>query len=531
MDGCGRPAEFLANARAIWRAEPGANLPPAPGWPTSGLAILGDFSGIQKYVLRPVPGAAGAARRLRARSLRVVVLTQLIADWVARELGDTSATVFYCAGGRFLVHAPDAEGCQERIRDLQRRLDVWLAKQFHGEVAFHLAAAPFSGGRIPGKDLHDRLFELRERALEGALLDGGAWNEKVFFRPTAEGSIRCPACLRTVEKGVPREEQEICEDCNTDTDLGAKISRMDAMFLEPAANGEFGFLDGCFTVAGDQARGSTAVEVVHGSPRGADGQALDFEQLAERARGSRKWLAYVRMDADRIGIQFESLKGDPARTWALSRFLQVFFCDRLGELIRSEFPLIYPVYGGGDDLFVIGPWDTALDFALRLSKEFSQATGGMLTLSAGVSLAKPHQHILTKSDQAADALEREAKQKGRSRIAALGQTAAWDTFEKLLQRARRLARWREDKLLPSALLQDILGLHSQWKTLTESSGARRNSERWRPLLRYQIERNLKGERHTEVKKWASSLLGKDSEWPWADFLVRYAMLAAGEDSE
>ena len=27
-----------------------------PGWPEVGIAIIGDFSGIQNFVLRPVPG-------------------------------------------------------------------------------------------------------------------------------------------------------------------------------------------------------------------------------------------------------------------------------------------------------------------------------------------------------------------------------------------------------------------------------------------------------------------------------------------
>ena len=53
---------------------------PESGWPTTGVAIEGDFAGIQGYVLKPVPGARGAAKRLRGRSLQVSALTALIAQ-------------------------------------------------------------------------------------------------------------------------------------------------------------------------------------------------------------------------------------------------------------------------------------------------------------------------------------------------------------------------------------------------------------------------------------------------------------------
>src|ERR1035437_6235733 len=77
-------------------------------WPASGWAVEGDFVGIQKFVLRPVPGAKGAARRLRGRSLLVVAYSQLIAKAVVEATG---GRILYLAGGRFLV----ATSRQEQI--------------------------------------------------------------------------------------------------------------------------------------------------------------------------------------------------------------------------------------------------------------------------------------------------------------------------------------------------------------------------------------------------------------------------------
>src|SRR5260221_13519798 len=74
------------------------------GWPQQGLAIEGDFAGIQGYILKPVPGAKGAAKRLRGRSLQVSALTALLAEKVEQTF--PQAKIFYSAGGRFLLHAP-----------------------------------------------------------------------------------------------------------------------------------------------------------------------------------------------------------------------------------------------------------------------------------------------------------------------------------------------------------------------------------------------------------------------------------------
>lgn len=61
-----------------------------PEWPDPGGAVVGDFSGIQNFVYRPVPGVGGVARRLRSRSFRVSPYTQNRDDcsMVSRQSGN-----------------------------------------------------------------------------------------------------------------------------------------------------------------------------------------------------------------------------------------------------------------------------------------------------------------------------------------------------------------------------------------------------------------------------------------------------------
>src|SRR5207244_5079676 len=115
-----------------------------------------------------------------------------------------------------------------------------------------------------------------------------------------------------------------------------------------------------------------------------------------------------------------------SRNWALSRLLNLFFADVANQLVSHKFANIYPVYGGGDDLFVVGPWTEVLDFAVKLRQELKELVGNDLTFSAGVSLSKPREHILTQAELARQQLESAKKARGsgrpcgREQIRALG---------------------------------------------------------------------------------------------------------------
>jgi CRISPR-associated protein Csm1 len=216
--------------------------------------------------------------------------------------------------------------------------------------------------------------------------------------------------------------------------------------------------------------------------------------------------------------------------------LHLFFSSEANELLRSQFSNIYTVFGGGDDLFVIGPWHEVLEFAFSLRLKFRALTNDALTFSAGMSLAKPRDHILTKAREAGDELETAKEQPaygrhcGRDQIRALGVTCAWDDFARLLNQAKQVTAWLESREIPSRFLHQALELHHHWaegrRKFPERDAA--NSVRYHPLLYYQILRNIKP---GPASQWAHSLLHPPCDWPWADFIFRYAMLASKQGQE
>jgi CRISPR-associated protein Csm1 len=371
----------LVEAREVWLGKRSRTSE----WPARGVAIEGDFAGIQGYVFKPVPGARGAAKRLRGRSLQVSAITALVAEWVKDRL--PGANIFYSAGGRFLVWAPPSPAWEKLLAGLQKQLDTWMGEQFRGEVVFHLAAAEFEDGKIPREQLGAKMAERRVRTLDYFLRNESGWAERNFLREPGERAFHCPACLTTADDPRVQNDEEdlkICGECDRDKRLGAKLAqhKKDAK-LSPDIDGEVAFIDGCYTIG----HLGLPAGVIHHMPR-ENGDAMTLENVAEKCKGTRKWLAYLRLDVDSVGQAFRDLKNDPMRVQSLSRLLHGFFCDRVQEMLSppgGKYYWLYPVYGGGDDLFVIGPWHLAIDFATYLEREFHKATAGALSFSAGIA--------------------------------------------------------------------------------------------------------------------------------------------------
>jgi CRISPR-associated protein Csm1 len=436
-------------SRAAWLSQPVPPDPPIPPWPSAGIAIEGDFSGIQRFVLRPVPGARGAARRLRARSFRVLALTRLVAAAVEERFRDARARLFYCAGGRFIFAAESCDGWRDRLAALQQELDADLLRNYCGELAFHLAGAEFSDTRIPVAGLV-REMSLRNRMPLGSILRTRTGWATTHFAVPAGQHEKCDGCGVTAAIAAREDLETLCQTCVDDRDLGRALQRGSTR-LSKSPGGSLLLLGQRWAVSPD---GEFEVPLLTHAPVDRHGELLSFEELCERAAG-RPYLAYLRMDADRVGIQFSQLKGIPSSIWGLSTLLDSAFSSEIGGLIRSKYPNIYPVYGGGDDLFVIGPWNDVLDFAADWYAKFREISDRRLTFSAGVALAKPRQHILSKSEQAKDALDEEAK-KHRDSIHALGCTVPWPQFAAVLDIARQLAQFHAQRQIKSAMLYNIL---------------------------------------------------------------------------
>ncbi len=345
-----------------------------------------------------------------------------------------------------------------------------------------------------------------------ALRNGSGWaTDRFTFGATDHG--KCDGCGCTARLSHDSGDSEkLCQTCIDDRELGKRLHYPVKAYIidEESQQGLVSLLGERWDISPD---GPLTIPAVCYAPV-ENGELATFEQIASRAPG-RPYLAYLRIDADRIGQQFRALAGDPQRTWGLSGLLDGAFSTAVPNLIRASYPSIYPVYTGGDDLFVIGPWNEIFDFAAAWRSKFREISGDRLTLLGRKGANQARQHILTKSDEAADALDEHAKIP-RDSIHALGATIPWAKFDEVLKCARQLAEFHAAGQIRGALLHDIIELHGRW---------RKGDARWHSLLFYQVERNMGGDAKTFVRR---ALLSPGDLWKHADFVVRYAMLRSGE---
>lgn len=140
-------------------------------------------------------------------------------------------------------------------------------------------------------------------------------------------------------------------------------------------------------------------------------------------------LAVLKADVDNLGKLVKSFKekelGDESgrsamtisRFYQFSFFLDYFFSGVLPYRLQEEYPHLYLVYAGGDDLLLIGPWRSVVYFAKDVRKWFARYVfdNPEITLSAGISFFKPKTPLKWAVGQADEALKR-AKEEGKNRL-------------------------------------------------------------------------------------------------------------------
>ena len=138
-----------------------------------------------------------------------------------------------------------------------------------------------------------------------------------------------------------------------------------------------------------------------------DGRTADpddtatFEGLASSSCGA-DLIGALRMDVDNLGNLFSSI-GNIARLSARSRMLNLFFKVYLKNICATRsFDLLNKnqaereewgkpgrnvsiIYAGGDDLFIVGAWDEAVELAFDIQKEFERFTYGRPQNDGGIS--------------------------------------------------------------------------------------------------------------------------------------------------
>jgi|GEM_PF-502199 len=214
---------------------------------------------------------------------------------------------------------------------------------------------------------------------------------------------------------------------------------------------------------------------------------------------------------------------------AIARLLEVGGVDRnnFENYLRSsstDFSNIYTVYSGGDDLVLVGPWETMIVFAICMNSEFRRFTceNQHVTLSAGLALVK-ERHPIASAIKQADDLLKKSKENGKNAISLFDSTVRWERLPRLVNFFLFLNGElnRAESEINTAFLHRLLSYHRT--ALGFIDGRRTEALLYLSALSYDIGRNIirkdKGGTQKEELDRYKELTNLTSEKPDRDSLV------------
>jgi len=466
------------------------------------------------------------AKRLRGRSFYLTLLNRAIGDWLARHLLLPPTNVLYADGGIVELLVPSDDETSTRLLSGIEELTAGLWDAFHIELGFvwssvGLEPDDLSDLSAARQELEVGVSRLKDRKWLGLVQQASFFAPQGLahvcavcgIRPMQQPGSVCDMCdcHAGLGKDLPYARFLARSEATPPSDVGVTVD-----LPKPMA--------GCFTLvrpgklqallawAADQPDepllrnlNSLPSPVASWPPNcvpgrwtfanaapiisGAQDRVYDFEEIANLSQGVPR-LGILRGDADRMGLNFSHGLHAPSfsRTMALSQTVSGFFGAYLNQLaaelteawreqlddgarrtlvrrgvdFQNLTSLFYVLYAGGDDLFVIGPWDQMIEFASALSRRFSTYTCGNLTLSAGLAFVKPHFPIQQFARLAAEA-EETAKGAGRNRIHLFGKTLLWSQpagttpagFDETITIAKDWAGKIQKREIPRSLIHDL----------------------------------------------------------------------------
>lgn len=560
------------------------------------LLIGGDISGIQKFIY--MLSSKQAAKTLRGRSLYLQLLTEAVLRFVLREMGIPRVNVIYSGGGHFYLLAPLSAA--EKISEIQNSITRVLLK--HHGTSLYLALA---STEIPANGFKLGQFPLYWNRMHGALAQAkqrryselGAELYQKVFQPVPHGGNRektCSVCGEEKEAVTLLKEptdptieagDRICPLCDSfNNPLGKYLTQSSFILLElgaPEARpvgtaldvlAEFGMGVKLLDSSGKQFGQTLELKqpvrgvlwAINDTVRWPETGSLPtarithflvnhvpeatFDDLQKKANGIHR-LGVLRMDVDNLGSIFKDGfgKGEKsittvARLSTLSFQMSLFFDGWVKRICEQESENIYAVYSGGDDLFLIAPWDIVPGLAARIAADFKEYTSGNpdMHISGGMAFIHGKYPVYQAAADAAIALDLAKDEEGKNAFHFLGAPWTWKDFHGLTEKFNLLVQSNKDHNAPANLLQLLQKLALMDAEHKKSRNKKSIWGRWFWLGDYQFKRMIEKAKGNEALAADLSRIHNDltpfyeniAEWGkaarWAQIYLRKSTQKEGD---
>jgi len=534
--------------------------------------IGGDISGIQSYIFDVLTQQGKVAKRLRARSLFVQLISEIAAHKIIHRFNLPLCNIISSAGGNFYILLPNVKNAHKIFEELQSEFDRWTYETYRGEIFLTTGGVEANGKELGEfNNLLEKLKPLLQarkyKPYQSFLKADKQWQkDKFLFEEVIQGDES--ACNGCHKYPIKNEKEKLCGHCTTDITIGAKLPKIKYIAFFKDCNHRFPVLNYSFELWDKPLKDNSAYLILalnntrdfgigfkylaNHIPTAEHVNCAEpehqhelnspafFECIANESSGDAL-LSYIKADVDNMGLIFRygfdpenprgkykisGIKPSISRFCSLSRMLETFFAGYLQMKLESDFKDLYIIYSGGDDFFIVGPWNRAIDLAKDTRKKFSRFTGDNpdFTFSAGIILTKPTEPISFCARIAEDKLKDSKLQEGKDRITLFNQSISWDELNKILIEANKVIEWLEkDPPIISRAFAYNLREYGEMAYISNifnpSKGINTNYLKFIPLLTYDIARNLSRKEQQEALDWSQMFLPSKDKAFGADLLL------------
>lgn len=552
------------------------------------LLISADFSGIQNFIFNGFGDTRKyRSKLLRGRSFYVSLMTELAADMICREIGLPFTSVILNAGGKLTLLAPNTDKAKAAYKKVTSDIEAWLVKRTYGETSIIFSEVTASPADFIHGSFHNLQSEIIEQQTlkKYRRFDletfGGVVTD--YFSDEENEKKICMFCGKRPGR-FKKNDKPICALCSDHLMMGEKLvknngiavlldssnmlreplfGRYQIMFSENDLNKEASagkLIRFWRTEIGEKGKNRFSLKLINGyvpiyskedeyddrlSKSDDEDEKITIDapktlnHIAEKALfslGSGKCagvdaLGVLKADVDNLGLIMACGQSEKyysvSRAATLSRQMNNFFAVYLPWFLENSdlYMDVYTVFAGGDDLFLIGPWNKMTDLAAELDKSFREyaCANNKIHFSAGISVHKSHTPVDKMAEAAENALKESKKHKEKERLTVFDETVTWSELESLNQTTEKFSRWLKEEALSSVMLYKLnkfIEMAAMEKRILTSGLLHINSmdcTKWRALLAYSTERNV-GKKLSKEQKAA---LVKEIHANLADWLNIY----------
>ncbi|WP_456393656.1 type III-A CRISPR-associated protein Cas10/Csm1 [Persephonella sp.] len=566
------------------------------------LHLKADISGIQKFIYKVHTGKGGVAKTLRGRSFYVSLLPEILSRYILNKLNYPISNLLYCGGGIFEILVANTEQNKNKIKDIIKEIEKFLAKRFEADLGIAFGLHEYSPIQMMEdyktvlRKLNESLDNAKRRKFQNLIETGEIFELLNSHSSQIEEKKKCPVCQTYMIDEKLEENYELCELCKTFRDIGEflpktekivfakdwienfkgdkkvidfenfgkvylilkneKKKKIDLIYFNEETTEILNLNDTNLVgkTTGFKFLGNTVPKALRNlGPEETEedevineGQIAPFTIVAKHSEGDKR-IGILRMDVDNLGKLFT--KGiqniSISRVATLSRMIDLFFagylntiCKNLSENLSKENNknrdidnLFYILYSGGDDLFIVAPWDKAIELACKINEQFDKYTcfNPDITLSAGYIQTKPKFPIKVSAEIAGET-EELAKNKDKNKICVLGDILEWEELKEIKEQAEKIKKFIETKQLQRGFIYAVHRLKEQFLKKEDENSRLvflykdHPDSMFYPYVHYYIARNIEKENIKE--EIAKMLLNTENikNLKRLTFLINYVAL-------